>query len=427
MHFVGTKRQKGSSGPSGCSRTSISSTLRRASSDDPQPEPGCENATFEEEPVETSNAYEDEEGESDEKDDGVPRKRTKRRAEAWKHFDLIRDKNGMQRAKCKHCEKSYAAHTKLNGGTYEKIGLPTKYDWTVVEKFVKVLRHFYDLTLRVSGSLFVTSNIFFDEIFEVHEHLMEWMCCDDIDLVAMARKMKEKFDKYWVDVEKFNMILYVGFMLDPRHKFGVLHYYLKSMYGSARGEEIANLAKSALYEIFDEYKKNSGLVSSTSTSPPSSNVENVSSSVMDKKMRIQELISGIGLEESELDTYLNERLEKASKEGLPHLSSIREAHWNTFLPLTRPPVTAPNTNNTEAESRPRCHKSQPHHVEESPTRCSPSVGDRSSAVLAPAAAQQRPHLDGEAERHLSDITPNRRPLSQRRPIPSSSIANSSQG
>ncbi|CAA0832064.1 Unknown protein [Striga hermonthica] len=111
----GTKRKNGGSGPSGCSRTSSSSTLRRASSDDPQPELGSENATFEEEPVETSNAYEDEEGESDERDDGVPRKKIKRRVEAWKHFDLIRDKNGMQRAKCKHCEKSYAAHTKLNG------------------------------------------------------------------------------------------------------------------------------------------------------------------------------------------------------------------------------------------------------------------------------------------------------------------------
>ncbi|GER56375.1 calcium ion binding [Striga asiatica] len=60
-------------------------------------------------------------------------------------------------------------------------------------------------------------------------------------------------------------------------------------------------------------------------------------------------------------------------------------------------------------------------------RCSPSVGDRSPAVLAVAAAKKRPHLDGEAERHLSDTTPNRRPLSQRRPFPSPSIANFGQG
>ncbi|GER35990.1 sequence-specific DNA binding [Striga asiatica] len=95
---------------------------------------------------------------------------------------------------------------------------------------------------------------------------------------------------------------------------------------------------------------------------------------------------------------------------------------NTFLPLTRPPAMAPHTNSTAPESRSRCHKSR-----EVAIRCSPSVGDRSPAVLAIAAAKKRPHLDGEAERHLSDTTPNRRPLSRRRPFPSPSIANFGQG
>ncbi|GER29088.1 gap junction gamma-1 protein [Striga asiatica] len=86
---------------------------------------------------------------------------------------------------------------------------------------------------------------------------------------------------------------------------------------------------------------------------------------------------------------------------------------NTFLPLTRPPAMAPHTNSTASRKV--------------AIRCSPSVGDRSPAVLAVAAAKKRPHLDGEAERHLSDTTPNRRPLSQRRPFPSPSIANFGQG
>ncbi|GER36447.1 calcium-dependent protein kinase (CDPK) family protein [Striga asiatica] len=72
-------------GGSGCSRTSSSSPLRppRASSNDrdPQQELDNENSAFEKERMETSNPFEEEEeeeeeeGESDEMDEGVPRKK----------------------------------------------------------------------------------------------------------------------------------------------------------------------------------------------------------------------------------------------------------------------------------------------------------------------------------------------------------------
>ncbi|KAK6128784.1 hypothetical protein DH2020_037490 [Rehmannia glutinosa] len=188
-----------------------------------------------------------------------------------------------------------------NGGAHGDIGLPTKYDWIVVEKFVTVLRYFYELTLRVSGSLFVTSNTFLDEIHEVNEHLNNWLKSDDDDLVDMTSRMKSKFDKYWGSIEKFNMMLYIGFMLDPRHKFGFLQYYLKNMYGSERGDQVSKLARNVLYEVFAEYKKMYSSVTSSTSLPSSTlNVGQESGSrrdptnAIDKKMRIQELITGIG-------------------------------------------------------------------------------------------------------------------------------------
>ncbi|KAL0358701.1 UNVERIFIED_CONTAM: Zinc finger BED domain-containing protein DAYSLEEPER [Sesamum angustifolium] len=36
-------------------------------------------------------------------------------------------------------------------GPYGKIGLPTKYDWDMVERFVKVLQYFYKLIVQISG------------------------------------------------------------------------------------------------------------------------------------------------------------------------------------------------------------------------------------------------------------------------------------
>ncbi|KAL0340775.1 UNVERIFIED_CONTAM: putative AC transposase [Sesamum radiatum] len=109
-------------------------------------------------------------------------------------------------------------------GPYGKIGLPTKYDWDMVERFVKVLQYFYKLIVQISGSLYVTSNIFLDEISEVDYMLKEWLRSDDDILVDMARQIKVKFDKYWGDVEKMNMMLYVAVMLDPRLKFSYVEY-----------------------------------------------------------------------------------------------------------------------------------------------------------------------------------------------------------
>ncbi|KAL0290619.1 UNVERIFIED_CONTAM: hypothetical protein Sangu_2565500 [Sesamum angustifolium] len=107
----------------------------------------------------------------------------------------------------------------------------------MVRKFVKVLRYFYDLTNRVSGSLYVTSNTFLDEISDVDDLLKEWINVDDVDLVDMARQMKAKFDKYWGNIEKMNMMLYVDVMLDPRHKFFYLRYVFKNVHGARNGRE----------------------------------------------------------------------------------------------------------------------------------------------------------------------------------------------
>ncbi|KAL0329120.1 UNVERIFIED_CONTAM: Zinc finger BED domain-containing protein RICESLEEPER 2 [Sesamum radiatum] len=163
------------------------------------------------------------------------------------------------------------------GGSYGKIGLPLKHDWVMVRKFVKVLRYFYDLTNRVSGSLYVTSNNFLDEISDVDDLLKEWINGDDVDLVDMARQMKAKFDKYWGNIEKMNMMLYVAVMLDPRHKFFYLRYVFKNVHGPEMGEKMGDLAKSALYDVFEEYKK----MYSSTTSHHSTTLSSESSQELD--------------------------------------------------------------------------------------------------------------------------------------------------
>ncbi|KAL0405869.1 UNVERIFIED_CONTAM: Zinc finger BED domain-containing protein RICESLEEPER 2 [Sesamum latifolium] len=143
----------------------------------------------------------------------------------------------------------------MPGGPYGRIGLPLTDDWVMVSKFMKVLRYFYDLTNQISESLYVTSNTFLDEISDVDDLLKEWLKGDDVYLVDMARQMKAKFDKYLENIEKMNMMLYVVVMLDPRHKYSYLRYVFKNMHGPEIGQKMGDLAKSALYDVFEEYKK----------------------------------------------------------------------------------------------------------------------------------------------------------------------------
>ncbi|KAG6536097.1 hypothetical protein ZIOFF_001141 [Zingiber officinale] len=96
-------------------------------------------------------------------------------------------------------------------------GKPTSAYWNNVRLFASLLQVFYELTLKVSGSLYVTSNTFAHEISYIHTILKEWQQSDDIDVYSMGIRMKNKFDKYWGDPEKMNKLLYIAVVLDPSY------------------------------------------------------------------------------------------------------------------------------------------------------------------------------------------------------------------
>ncbi|KMT07963.1 hypothetical protein BVRB_6g144970 [Beta vulgaris subsp. vulgaris] len=71
-------------------------------------------------------------------------------------------------------------------------GTPTYDDWSNVKRFSEFLQAFYDLTLRVSASLYVTSNLFFHELVNVALLLKELESSEDFEMCVMASKTKEK-------------------------------------------------------------------------------------------------------------------------------------------------------------------------------------------------------------------------------------------
>jgi len=69
-------------------------------------------------------------------------------------------------------------------------------DWDCVDSLVKILKSSYELTVRISSSLYVTSNTFFSEVSDLSCILNEVLGVESISVQIMGRNMRAKFDKY---------------------------------------------------------------------------------------------------------------------------------------------------------------------------------------------------------------------------------------
>ncbi|WCJ43657.1 BED zinc finger hAT family dimerization domain [Euphorbia peplus] len=73
---------------------------------------------------------------------------------------------------------------------YEMIaqdGLLSSDEWVVVRSVSIMLKQFYDATLRILGSLYVTSNALWTEIAHLHSEILEWINHVDEWLIAWVR------------------------------------------------------------------------------------------------------------------------------------------------------------------------------------------------------------------------------------------------
>ncbi|KAL9690156.1 hypothetical protein QQ045_010552 [Rhodiola kirilowii] len=144
---------------------------------------------------------------------------------------------------------------------HEENGVPIKSDWENARRFVNFLSHFYTLTVKVSGTRYVTSNTFFTEIIGVLYVLEEWQRDKDKDkeLATMAARMKQKYDKYWGNAKKMNMIIYIAVVLDPRYKLEYLQWTFSEIYKGTDNQveamDLGEMVKIALYEMFNEYMR----------------------------------------------------------------------------------------------------------------------------------------------------------------------------
>ena len=126
--------------------------------------------------------------------------------------------------------------------------------WQNVRVLIKFLRMFYQVTLKFSRSLYVTSNIFFHEIVEIHARLTQLSKSNDTLLSSMANRMKIKFAKYWEDASKINKLLFIAVVLDPRFKLKYVEFCLFEIYDMKKASELFVSIETALNRLFKFYE-----------------------------------------------------------------------------------------------------------------------------------------------------------------------------
>ena len=93
-------------------------------------------------------------------------------------------------------DDSYSSYF-MNKENSCSMGSPSGIDFQNYRTFVGFLKLFYKATKKFSGSLYVTANAFFDEMFVIQENISHLSKSENHLLKNMAIKMESKFDKYW--------------------------------------------------------------------------------------------------------------------------------------------------------------------------------------------------------------------------------------
>nr|XP_009631480.1 zinc finger BED domain-containing protein RICESLEEPER 2-like [Nicotiana tomentosiformis] len=138
-----------------------------------------------------------------------------------------------------------------------KAAYPSRDDWKKVKVFTKFLDIFYQITLKFSGTLYVTSNSFFHELFYLLNFIVKNSQGDDQVLIDMVVKIKLKFDIYWGDFDNMNILLFVVIMLDPWYKMRYVKFIFAKSYGSAVGDLRSDKVIDTLSRLYNCYKDSS--------------------------------------------------------------------------------------------------------------------------------------------------------------------------
>ncbi|XP_019191058.1 PREDICTED: zinc finger BED domain-containing protein RICESLEEPER 1-like [Ipomoea nil] len=195
--------------------------------------------------------------------------------------------------------------------------IPNFMDWLSVQSLVHFLKGFYEMTVRISGSFYVTSNTFFSEIFDLGCMLDDMVNSVSTSEKEMGSHMKQKFEKYWGDPKKMNFLIFYANILDPRDKIEYMPAQFAQLYGDEKGKSCFEKVQSSMVLLFNDYTATYHVnVQSASPTVQSTQSEPIHSQTsvgkpqarMKSQLKKQRMETGGSSKETELQIYLSEKL-----------------------------------------------------------------------------------------------------------------------
>jgi hypothetical protein len=130
---------------------------------------------------------------------------------------------------------------------------PSTEEWKRVERICPFLLPFCETANMINGTTRPTSNMCFLQVWKVQCVLVDTLEDEDEVIKRMAKRMMNKFKKYW---DEYSDILALGVVLDPRMKFSRLAYCYSKLDPSTCEQKLQKL-KTKLYMLFDSYSSKS--------------------------------------------------------------------------------------------------------------------------------------------------------------------------
>jgi len=134
-------------------------------------------------------------------------------------------------------------------------GPPTADDWLEARKLISVFKLFYNVTVRFSRQLNVTSTAFFHDFLLMQNKITQLIRGkkEKPGLASMAENMKLKFEKYWDNNDILNPLLFIAVILDPRYKVKFLEYGFSIIYDREKAKTFTKKVEDSLTRLFEWY------------------------------------------------------------------------------------------------------------------------------------------------------------------------------
>ncbi|GAU13442.1 hypothetical protein TSUD_127390 [Trifolium subterraneum] len=150
----------------------------------------------------------------------------------------IQYKDVFNRLSAKRCDSLYTC-------------LPTNSQWQFANDVCGCLKLFNEVTELISGTKYLTANLYFPKICKIKLAIEEWKKSSNSIIEMMAIKMMEKFDAYWSSVHD---MMGVAAVLDPRKKMAVLDFWFPKLYGQDSDAQVSRI-KELCYGLLNDYQQ----------------------------------------------------------------------------------------------------------------------------------------------------------------------------